>query len=64
MKQRRQVIGLCLMLVIGPQASATTHLVRPHGTSDLPTFQETIDAAANGDTIALSDDTFPGGGKR
>jgi hypothetical protein len=41
-----------------------TLLVRPDGTGEYPTIQAALDAAADGDTVALDDGVFTGPGNR
>lgn len=43
---------------------AETYVISPDGSGDFPTIQSAIDAAADGDTIALTDGTFTGDGNR
>ena len=50
---------LCL-----PVAAATTYVVDPDGTGDLPTIQAAIDVAVDGDVIELTDGIFVGPGNR
>jgi len=61
---RVAVLALCVPLLWPAAAFATTYLVRPDGTGDYPTIQAAINAAANGDTVALTDGTFTGDGNR
>jgi predicted outer membrane repeat protein len=44
--------------------SAKTYVVAPDGSGDFPTIQAAIDAAVDGDIIALTDGTFTGEGNR
>ncbi len=43
---------------------AATYTVYPDGSGDLPTIQEALEAAADGDTIELTNGTFTGTGNR
>jgi predicted outer membrane repeat protein len=45
-------------------ALAETYVVFPDGSGDFPTIQSAIDAATDGDVIALTDGTFTGDGNR
>jgi predicted outer membrane repeat protein len=63
-RMRVLAAALILVAVVIRIASATTYLVRPEGTGDYPTIQAAIDAAANGDTVALANGTFTGNGNR
>jgi hypothetical protein len=54
-----------LLSIFAPgTAFSTTYVVRPDGTGDFPTIQAAIDAASDGDVIALADGTFQGDGNR
>jgi hypothetical protein len=43
-------------------AEATLYVIRPDGTGDYPTIQSGLDAAADGDTLLLTDGVFSGEG--
>jgi hypothetical protein len=45
-------------------AYGSTYVVNSSGSGDLPTIQAAINAAADGDTVALEDGTFNGDGNR
>ena len=64
MKQLLPCLALSLAVLIVLPALATTYLVHPDGTGDFPTIQAAINAAANGDTVALADGVFTGDGNR
>ncbi len=51
-------------LPVGCGGSADVHMVLANGMGDYPTIQAAINAAAEGDTIALADGTFVGDGNR
>lgn len=53
----------CVSMGIGAWV-ANAHEVRPDGTGDYPTIQAAIDAAADDDTIELTDGVFTGDGNR
>ncbi len=53
-----------LMVVPFTAPYATTYIVLPDSTGDFPTIQAAIDAAVDGDSIALGDGTFRGTGNR
>ncbi|MBD3235865.1 MAG: hypothetical protein GF330_04105 [Candidatus Eisenbacteria bacterium] len=59
----RLATALALILASIP-AAATTHVVAPDGSGDFPTIQAAIDAAADGDTVELTDGLFTGEGNR
>ena len=54
----------CLLSCHCAFALAGTYVVSPDGTGDFPTIQSAIDAATDGDIIALTDGTFTGDGNR
>jgi hypothetical protein len=54
----------CLLCCCSTSAPADTHVVSPDGSGDFPTIQAAIDAATDGDVIALTDGTFAGDGNR
>ncbi|MFC1573278.1 right-handed parallel beta-helix repeat-containing protein [Candidatus Eisenbacteria bacterium] len=60
----RLVIAPVLITALAASASATVHVVNPEGTGDYPTIQAAISAAANGDTVALTNGTFTGPGNK
>src|SRR5512139_3387233 len=65
MRVWRGLAGTLLLLAAwAPTPSGTTLLVRPDGTGDYPTIQAAIDAAAEGDTVALADGIFTGTGNK
>jgi hypothetical protein len=47
-------------ILLWPAASATTYVVRPDGVGDFLFIQDAIDAAHDGDAIALADGIFAG----
>ena len=58
-------LGLLVgFLLCAAGALAASYVITPDGTRDFPTIQAAIDAAADGDTLVLSDGTFTGGGNR
>jgi predicted outer membrane repeat protein len=54
----------CAVIVLALTASATTYVIEPDGSGDLPTIQAAIDASSDGDIIELADGTFTGTGNR
>ncbi len=48
----------------GSLAQATTYVVKSDGKGDFPNIQAAINAAASGDTVALTDGVFTGDGNR
>ncbi len=54
------LLTIGLTLVVAGSASGATYIVRPDGTGDFPTIQAAVWAAADGDTILLTDGTFTG----
>ena len=52
----------CAIAVAASLASGATFLVRPDGSGDLPTIQDAVDAASDGDEIVLGDGRFRGHG--
>lgn len=61
---RTWILTACLLSCLCISALAETYVVSPDGTGDFPTIQAAIDAAINGDIIALTDGTFTGDGNR
>jgi predicted outer membrane repeat protein len=61
---RTVTLAAALLSVCSVSAIAEAYVVSPDGTGDFPTIQAAIDAAANGDVIALTDGTFTGNGNR
>lgn len=72
MKRRRQSAGrkvvLALLFVIGllaaSAAGATTYLVLPDGSGDVPSIASALALAVHGDVIELGDGVFSGPGNR
>jgi predicted outer membrane repeat protein len=58
------VFTACLLSCACVSALAETYVISPDGSGDFPTIQAAIDAAADGDIIALTDGTFTGQGNR
>ncbi|MCK4414669.1 MAG: right-handed parallel beta-helix repeat-containing protein [Candidatus Eisenbacteria sp.] len=58
----RKLLAVLLVLSAPWAACATTYLVLPDGSGNLPTIQAAVDAAVTGDTIHLADGTFSGEG--
>lgn len=58
----RHLLGVVLMCVCATLATAETYVVNPEGTGDYPTIQAAIDAAIEGDVIALTDGIYTGDG--
>jgi hypothetical protein len=52
------------LIFLSPAVFAGTYTVAPDGSGDFPTIQAAIDAAADGDAIALTDGVFTGAGNR
>jgi len=61
---RALALAVGLLSICFVSATAKTYVVSPDGTGDFPTIQSAIDAAIDGDVIALTDGTFTGGGNR
>jgi hypothetical protein len=61
---RFAIIALSAILLLPTAASAAIYLVRPDGSGDFPTIHAAINAAANGDIVALADGVFRGTGNR
>ncbi len=57
-------ISAVLIFTLAGSAFAATYIVNPDGTGDYPTIQHAVQAANDGDTIALTDGTFTGHGNR
>lgn len=55
---------LMMVALASTVAAAETYVVAPDGSGDFPTIQAALDAALDGDTIALADGTFRGEGNR
>jgi hypothetical protein len=60
----RLLVALSMSTLLGSPAAAATHVVNSVGTGDFPNIQTAIDAAADGDTVALEDGVFTGDGNR
>jgi len=60
----RTLLQTTLLLALTSPCFATTHTVLPDGTGDFPTIQAAIDAAVDGDIVALADGVFTGPGNR
>ena len=58
------ILTACLLSCLCLSALAETYVVSPDGSGDFPTIQSAIDAATDGDIIALTDGTFTGDGNR
>ncbi len=58
------VAAAALLAFVACEAAATTYVVQPDGGGDYPTIQAAVDAAIDGDYIALTDGTFEGDGNR
>jgi len=58
------ILTACLLSCHCIFALAETYVVSPDGSGDFATIQLAIDAAADGDVIALADGTFTGDGNR
>lgn len=52
------------LLLLGSAAAAATYRICPDGSGDFPDIQAAINAASEGDVIALCDGTFAGSGNR
>lgn len=64
---RKMILGhfiLAGLLVLSASAAGDTYLVLPDGTGDFPTIQAAINAAVDGDVIALGNGTFRGEGNQ
>lgn len=61
---RCPALTLCVLLVMVAPCLASTHVVSPDGAGDFPTIQAAVNAAADGDTVLLTDGTFEGTGNR
>jgi hypothetical protein len=61
---RAMAAAVALVLAHAGTASADTHLIRPDGLGDFPTIQAAVDAAADGDTVLLTNGYFRGDGNR
>ena len=61
---RRLAILSCLIGLLAFSASGETYVVRPNGTGDFPNIQAAVNAAVDGDVIALTDGVFRGSGNR
>ncbi len=55
---RLRPLGLLVGLLLIAEGRATTYLIRPDGTGDLPTIEAAVDATVDGDTVALADGVF------
>lgn len=55
------LLSLALILPMSAGSSAT-YVVAPDGTGDFPTIRTAINASSDGDSVALADGTFTGGG--
>jgi hypothetical protein len=60
----RMVYAVSVFVLLSASAQATTHVVNPDGSGDLPTIQAAIDVSAEGDTIKLAEGVFTGPGNR
>jgi hypothetical protein len=58
------ILTACFLSCPCISAVAETYVVFPDGSGDFPTIQSAIDAASDGDVIALTDGTFTGDGNR
>lgn len=61
---RTWILTACLLSCPSISALAETYVISPDGSGDFPTIQAAIDAAADGDIIALTDGIFTGEGNR
>jgi hypothetical protein len=62
MSLKRVLLAFCAVLLCQGSSRATTLLVNPDGTGDVPTIQAAVDAAVTGDVILLGDGVFQGPG--
>jgi hypothetical protein len=58
------MLTACLFFYPCISALAETYVVAPDGSGDFPSIQAAVDAATDGDVIALTDGTFTGEGNR
>jgi hypothetical protein len=66
MTVRKSITGLTLIfsIFLAGVSFAFTHVVYPDGSGDYTNIQEALDAAVDGDTVALADGIFAGRGNR
>ncbi|MCK4413281.1 MAG: right-handed parallel beta-helix repeat-containing protein [Candidatus Eisenbacteria sp.] len=60
----RLALLIIVAVALPGAAPAETYVVEPDGTGDFPTIKVALEAAADGDTIALTNGTFTGNGNR
>lgn len=61
---RSLAVALMVLVAWARVLPAATLFVYPDGTGDFPTIQAAVDAAAEGDTVALADGIFTGTGNK
>ncbi len=54
------LVIFCLFLLAELSHCQTTIVIKPDGSGDYPTIQDGIEAASEGDTVALTDGIFSG----